>query len=251
MDATIKAKSNATAQESNNRQRLTELLHRCPIPKEELLANLPLFLYRQNLSTLLFMIQLYQKILEVHGVIMEFGVRWGRNLALFQALRGILEPFNHNRTVIGFDTFQGFPSVDAKDGKADIISVGSYSVTERYEEYLAEVLQCHEKENPIPNIQKYKLIKGDATVEVQKYLKDNPQTIVAFAYFDFDLYEPTKKCLEAIRPHLTKGSVLGFDELNVKDYPGETVAVREVLGLDRYPIRRTALSPTQSYLVIE
>lgn len=41
-------------------------------------------------------------------------------------------------------------------------------------------------------------------------------------------------------PHLTRGSVLGFDELNCGEFPGETVAVREVLGLDRVALRRPA-----------
>jgi len=40
-------------------------------------------------------------------------------------------------------------------------------------------------------------------------------------------------------PHLTKGSIVGFDELNVRAYPGETLALKEVLGLDRYKIRRS------------
>jgi hypothetical protein len=39
-------------------------------------------------------------------------------------------------------------------------------------------------------------------------------SIVAFAYFDFDLYEPTKGCLLTIKDRLTRGSILGFDELN-------------------------------------
>ena len=48
------------------------------------------------------MVEIYRKILDVHGVIMEFGVRWGRNLALFESLRGIHEPFNHNRKIVQY-----------------------------------------------------------------------------------------------------------------------------------------------------
>jgi hypothetical protein len=95
------------------------------------------------------------------------------------------------------------------------------------------------------------LIKGDATITVKKYLKDHPETIIAFAYFDFDLYEPTKKCLEAIKGHLTKGSVLGFDELNWPAFPGETLALKDVFGLDKYKIVRSPLNPSPSYIVIE
>ena len=52
--------------------------------------------------------ELYQKILNVHGVVIEFGTRWGQNLALFESFRGMYEPYNHFRKIIGFDTFEGF-----------------------------------------------------------------------------------------------------------------------------------------------
>lgn len=83
---------------------------------------------------------------------MEFGVRWGRNLALFESLRGIHEPFNHNRKIVGFDTFEGFPSTHEKDGDADIVRVGAYDVTEKYEDFLAEILAYHEQESPISHV---------------------------------------------------------------------------------------------------
>jgi hypothetical protein len=95
------------------------------------------------------------------------------------------------------------------------------------------------------------LIKGDATITFPNYLSSNPETVVALAYFDFDLYKPTKTCLEAILPYLTKGSILAFDELNCPEFPGETIAFREVLGLNRYALRRDTSNPLTSYLVIE
>ena len=71
------------------------------------------------------------------------------------------------------------------------------------------------------------------------------------AYFDFDIYKPTFECLNAIKDHLTKGSVIGFDELNHSTFPGETVAFKEVFGLSKYKIRRNIFSPTQSYIIID
>lgn len=247
----IKAKWNASEREVSIRQNLIKSFKECPIPDNEIFSNLGLFLSRQNLSQLLFVNEMYQQILDVHGVVMEFGVRWGRNMALYESLRGIYEPFNHNRKIVGFDTFEGFPSVNEKDGKSDIIEVGAYNVTQNYDEYLAGILDYHEQESPISHIKKYELVKGDAVSSIQQYLERNPQTIVAFAYFDFDIYEPTVACLNAIKDRLTKGSVIGFDELNHKDYPGETLALKEVLGLGRYQIRHSKFSPTQSYIVIE
>jgi hypothetical protein len=103
----------------------------------------------------------------------------------------------------------------------------------------------------LAHIKKTSLRKGNAIVELEKYLSEHPETIIAFAWFDMTLYEPTYKCLELIKPYITKGSVIGFDELNDKEFPGETVAVREALGLKNVRVERNRFSGAQSYVVIE
>ena len=70
--------------------------------------------------------RIYAEIVPVHGVIMEFGVRWGQNLALFSNLRGIHEPFNYNRRIIGFDTFEGFPAISGKDRGGILLRVTTW-----------------------------------------------------------------------------------------------------------------------------
>jgi len=247
----IRIKSNSSSLELSTRELFYKTFTQCPIPRNELLSNLGLFLNRQTLSRILFMHDLYKQIIPVHGIVVEFGVRWGQNLALFSSFRGMYEPYNYNRKIVGFDTFSGFPSVSEQDGTDEIASVGAYGVTPDYEMFLDSVLAYHETESPPNHLRKYELIKGDATVTLEKYLQDHPETIIALAYFDFDIYEPTKKCLDLIRPHLTKGSVVGFDELNWPAFPGETQAVKEVFGLDRYAIRRSPLNPSPPFIVVE
>lgn len=250
-EADIRIETRPSAQELSAREQLQQLFAECPIPAVERMSNLGLFIRRQDLSRLLFINDLYRLIVGVHGSIMEFGVRWGQNLALFSSLRGIHEPFNHNRKIVGFDTWEGFPSVHPKDGRADVAQVGAYATVSGYETYLDQLLACHEQESPISHIRKYELVKGDATVEIGKYLERRPETVVALAFFDLDLYEPTKKCLEAIRDRLTKGSVVAFDQVNVQTFPGETLALKEVLGLDRYRLCRSPYSNAACYLVME
>ena len=244
-------KKTISQKEISNRERLLALFKKTPIPDIEILDNLVLYCRRQSLSKLLFMNEIYKKIITVHGIIIEFGVRWGQNLAIFESLRGIYEPYNHNRKIVGFDTFAGFPEFDEKDGAASVLEKGNFSVSENYEDYLEDVLSCHEQESPISHIQKFQIYKGDASTEIRNFLEKNPQTIIAFAFFDFDLYKPTVECLKAIKRHLTKGSVLGFDELNVENYPGETIALQEVFGLDQVRIQRNNYGSVQSYIVIE
>lgn len=64
-----------------------------------------------------------------------------------------------------------------------------------------------------------------------------------------DLYEPTKKALELIKPHLIKGSVIGFDELNLSLYPGETLAVKEFFNLNKCKFVKPKGSRQLSYMI--
>ena len=59
----IRTISNASSQEENTRHNFYEIFTRCPIPQDELLGNLGLFLNRQTLSRILFMQELYQRII--------------------------------------------------------------------------------------------------------------------------------------------------------------------------------------------
>ena len=228
---------------------LVGLLQSSPVPPGEILANLSLYLTRASLSQILFMSHLYSSIINVHGVVMEFGNRWGRNLALFSTLRNVFEPHNYGRRIVGFDTFEGFPSVSAEDGNNAVMKVGAVSVTPDYQDYLNEVLAVHERLSPRPHLRRFETVKGDVEKTVPLYLESHSETVVALAYFDMDLYRPTKSALEAIRPYLTKGSVIGFDELCVQEMPGETVALREVFDLSQHALMRSPYSNHQSYIV--
>lgn len=247
----IKIKSLASETEKNNRAEFEKLFESCPIPINERLANLGIFTKRQDFTKQLFLNDIYTQIKNVHGVIMEFGVRWGQNLVTLNNLRGIHEPFNYSRKIIGFDTFEGFDSIDQKDGNHEIITKGAFNVSLNYEEYLNKILNYHETESPLSQVKKNSIIKGNAIETLSKYLNEHPETIIAFAYFDFDIYKPTAECLKMIMPYLNKGSIIGFDELVDPNFPGETVALREVLGTSDFSIKRSPYSGIQSYLIIE
>lgn len=246
----IKIKTIASSSEKSNREAFYELYTNNPIPSQEQLSNTGLFVKRQDLSKQLFFNEIYKQIVNVHGVIMEFGVRWGQNLVTLNNLRGIYEPYNYSRKIIGFDSFEGFPQTDSKDGSHPVIQKGAFSVTKNYEEYLERVLSYHEQECPLSHIRKNFLVKGDACTMLENYLVKHPETIIAFAYFDFDIYEPTKRCLELIKPHLTKGAIIGFDELNDPQFPGETVALKETLGVNNISLKRNRFSGIQSYCIV-
>jgi len=236
-------------EEKDRRENFLKLLRECPIADDEFLSNIGLFLTPQTLSRILFMDFLYRQILEVQGIVIEFGCRWGQNISLFSAMRGIYEPFNRLRKVVGFDTFEGFPGTSQKDGERMV--KGGYSVTRDYELYLEKIMDFQEKESPLSHIKKYEIVKGDAVKCIKEYLEKNPETVISLAYFDLDIYDPTRECLLAIKDRLTRGSVIGFDEVNDHVTPGETLAIKEVFGLGRYAIRRFPYNARTSYIVID
>lgn len=207
-----------------------ELFRASVIPDEEILDNLTLYASLSAMRRFLFWDRMYQYILDLCGVGMLFGVRWGRDLAALQNLRTIYEPMNYTRKFIGFDTFEGFPSVSEVDGNADIVRDGGYSVPHQYEQALMRLLSERKAMLPYGHLNTVEIVKGDATKSLGAYLDAHPETAIAFAYFDFDLYEPTRICAERIKPHLIKGAVVGFDEYMHPNFPGETQAIREVFG---------------------
>lgn len=95
------------------------------------------------------------------------------------------------------------------------------------------------------------MVIGDATINISKYLQAHKETIIALAYFDFDIYKPTAECLKEIIPYLTKGAVIGFDEINVLECPGEAEALREVLGTKNYRIQHSIFRANAGYLIFE
>jgi hypothetical protein len=196
---------------------------------------------------------IYKLNVPVHGTVMEFGTRWGQNLALFAAFRGMYEPFNRMRKIVGFDTFEGFPSLDKEKDNlgCEIMHEGGLACTPGYDEYLRRTMSFQEADNPMSHVKKYEVIKGDATQTVGKYFQDNPETIVSLAFFDFDIFHPTKECLKLILGRVTKGSVIAFDELNDHDSPGETIALNEVWGIRNVRIERLPFVSRVSYFVVE
>ena len=241
----------ASPQQQLARRKLMELYERCPLPKDQLLVNPALYIRSSVLAKLLYINELYQKILHLPGAVIEFGVWWGQNLALFESLRAIYEPYNHSRKAVGFDTFSGYPTIGPEDGQSEVAKVGTYGVPEGYESYLAELLDYHQAENVTGHMKKYEIVKGDVNQTIDKYLTDHPETIIALVYFDLQLYAPTRKCLEAIRPHLIRGSIVAFDEINSAEFPGETVALMETWGLGRYQLTRSQFLPDRTFLTID
>jgi len=259
-EAGYSLETKSTPSQIAERQKIFDLFNKRPMPDEHLLVSLGLYMRSSALAKILFINELYGLIIDLPGVIMEFGVWWGQNLVLAENLRAIYEPFNHTRRVVGFDTFSGYAGFSGMDTKssgggfesfADVLKQGGYAVSEGYRGYLEELIAAHEGNNILGNIKKHTLVEGNAIETVPRYFKENPETIVALAYFDMALYEPTKACLQAILPHLVPGSVILLDELNYPEAPGETIAFKEVFRGVPYSIRKSKIITDKSIVILK
>jgi hypothetical protein len=75
--------------------------------------------------------------------------------------------------------------------------------------------------------------------------------MVSLLYLDFDLFAPTKAAIETFLSRMPKGALIAFDQLGMKQWPGETLALLETVGIRNLRIERFAFQPQISYAVLE
>lgn len=218
------------------------------------LENFTRYVSRQSLSLFLAKHRMFEKVVDVHGHIIECGVYLGGGLMTWAQLSAIYEPINHSRRVVGFDTFSGFTGLHEKDDGGQRVAYkaeGGLAVDPDTEKDLKESIRLFDVNRPIGQIPRVELVVGDAAKTIPEYLSNNPQLVVALVFLDFQLYEPTMAALEHFLPRMPKGAVLAFNELNQPYWPGSTLAVLEKLGLRNLAVRRFPFTPHLSYAVLD
>ena len=229
---------------------LANFLEKSKFTNVEKLENFPIFTSRQTIAQFLFKYEIFKQILKVNGSIIECGVAFGSGIFTFAHLSSIFEPANHTRKVFGFDTFSGFPSISKFDTGSDRESKKGGMKVDSYKE-LIEAIKIFDQNRSNSHISKLNLVKGDFKKTSKDFIKRNPHLIVSLLYLDFDLYEPTKLALKTFLPRMPIGSIIAFDEINHKEWPGETLAVLEECGIKNLEIKRYEFDSVRSYAIIK
>jgi hypothetical protein len=240
-----------TQTEQESVQLLEEGFSESPFSPYEMMANFPMYVQRQDMARFLSRYEIFKRVLEIQGSIIECGVLFGGGLMSFAQLSAIFEPVNHQRRIIGFDTFEGFPHLGDKDqhSASGAAHVGGLAV-DSYDEIL-RCAELYDMNRFVGHIPKVELVRGDAAETIPKYVEEHPQLIVSLLYLDFDIYEPTRAALEHFVPRMPKGAIIAFDELNNVDWAGETVAALEAFDLNKLRIERFAFGSMISFAQIE
>jgi hypothetical protein len=193
--------------------------------------------------------ELFKLVLDLPGDIVEGGVLKGTGLLYWARLLKIYSPLS-KRKIVGFDTFEGYPADTAtyEHDQATGRAFKEIQVTDAEDVSMRQIMEAAEDLGLAGIVE---LVKGDATVTIEQYVKDNPGFRVALLDLDFVLYDPTMAALEHLYPLVVPGGVIIFDEYAGRGW-GESDAVDqffrakgESLQLQTFP---WAMSPT-AYMI--
>ncbi len=221
----------------------------------ERLADFEKWVSRPALLRFAVRYELFRRVLDVKGSIIECGVRGGGGVMAWAKLCSTFEPFAIHRRVIGFDTFEGFPSLSDQDrpragAELAVQKVGGFRPAHDMYAELTELIDLYDRRRILGNQLKVELVRGDACRTIPAYVERNRHLLVALLFLDFDVYAPTKVALEQLLPRMPKGAVLAFDEVNSAHWPGETEAMLEMLDLRRLELKKFPFDPNVAYAVL-
>jgi hypothetical protein len=187
-------------------------------------------------------LEIYKKITNLPGDILEFGVYKGSSLVRLLSFRRLLEN-DYSRNVIGFDMFGKFP-----DNKLHLDSDRKF--VERFENgggygIAASELDMHLQQKGFAN---YRLIEGDILETLPEFVEQNPQLKISLLHIDVDVYEPTKIILETLWNKIVKGGIVMLDDYGTVE--GETKAVDEFVSqLDNLSIYKPPYNYIPCYII--
>ena len=212
------------------------------------------FVPRQALAYFLVRSEIFLRVLQLHGSILDFGVFRGSSFFTWLQLSSIYEPYNHVRRIVGFDTFSGFSSSAADDFKAGpdfhLKRTGQMSFPGGTDELL-EGVALLDSNRPLGHVPRAHVIAGTLPNSCEEYLDAHPETVVALANFGLGLREPTLGTLQQIKPRLQRGAILVFEEIDQAMWPGETQALFEIFRPESISLRRNPICPQLSWLEYE
>src|SRR5688500_10136869 len=169
----IPTKSFRTAAERQAGASIAQIFERCSDSTEVKIENFPKYVRRQHLKRFLALYEIFKLALPVKGSIIECGVFRGFGFMSWAKLSTIFEPENLMRRVYGFDSFSGFPTIDAKD--ANIVAMPQKGeLASNSKDELEELVAEYDKDRFLGHLDKCHLIAGNACETIPQFVQDHP-----------------------------------------------------------------------------
>lgn len=187
--------------------------------------------------------ELYKKIINLPGALVELGVFKGGSIIQFATFRELLEN-ERSRKIIGFDIFGEFPESNTIESDKNFVK--TFARSNGVYEFLTEEEVYKSLEHK--NIRNVELVKGDIRQTVPEYVKNHPELRISLLHIDTDVYEPSKVGLEVLFDRVVRGGLIVFDDYATVE--GETIAVEEFFKDTDYVLSKFSFSHTKpSYIV--
>lgn len=170
-----------------------------------------------RLGKLLAHYELYKRIIELPGHVVECGVLKGASLVRFATFRQLLESPD-SRKIVAFDAFGPFPPTgDLADDR----------FIEQFQGAAGQGLSIEQIEDVLRRkaFANIELVAGDIVATVPRYAAEHPELKIALLHIDVDVHRPTAVILEHLYDRLVPGGLLVLDDYGT--VPGETRAVDE------------------------
>ena len=237
----------------SNRNKIFEMLQTINFSNEEKERLLTMFIRSSKLARIFGIFEIYNKISNVPGSILDIGTWRGETMVICENLRAILEPFNKQRRIFGFDTFEGYKGFKENETKSDLHNEGTYNVEKGYEKLLQELIGYHEGNNVMGHLKIHKVIKGDIRKTLPDFMLKNDNEIIALAFFDLNNYEPTSSSFKEVYKRLVKGGIVGFWQLtrDPEIVSAEGKFYNDYISKLPFTIRKSNYYPSLSYIIKE
>jgi len=225
-------------------------LENIDLSEVEKVRAFPVYTTRQTITTFLERYEIYKLIKNVPGSIIECGVGSGLGIFSFMHFCSIFEPYHYTRKLYGFDTFEGFQGITDKDLSSNASHLKKGGLNFGGFERFNEAIKIHDLNRALGHLPKMEMIKGDISLTMPEFINNHPELVIGLLYLDLDLYKPTFDTIKSLIKKVPKGGIICFDEINHQDYPGETSAVIETLGINNINLKRLDFSSMMSYSVV-
>jgi hypothetical protein len=217
--------------EKLQREALEKLCKGTDLSIFEMFRNFPVFTPRFNIARFLAHYELFKKIVELPGVIIDLGVFQGASTFTWAKLCEVFCPTDARKIVYGFDTFKGFPALSKEDGSPNLkqgAHKGGYFGGRSIGKDLRLAQEAMNHDRHLKHVNRIELIKGDVAKTIPRFVTSKGNGLrIALLNLDLDLYEPTAVALEYFVPLMVKGGVIIVDEYAVDTFGGESKAVDE------------------------
>lgn len=207
-----------------------------------------LFMNNERFSKLLIHYEIFKKIKNHKGSIIECGVFKGTSFSRFAMLRELIGNPKKNK-LIAFDVFSDkFPDTKYQNEKIQrkhwIKTAGASSIGTN------QLVKIFKKKK----IKNFELVKGNVLQTIPMYIKKNPNLKISLLNVDIDFVETTQCVLDNLYGKVVKGGVVIFDNYEGIGtggtfYKGETETINKFLKKVNKKIIKFPFFNRPSYII--